>query len=855
MEDRKKDELTPMVRQYLEIKKEHQDKVLFFRLGDFYEMFNEDAVEVSKLLNLTLTKRGTMPMCGIPYHAAKNYLKRLLEYGKKIAVCEQFQTDDRKIMERGVTEIYTPATVVDDEYVDSLSSSFILALYASKRLLHCAWCDITTGDFLCSDLNLEKDFSSLESLLVKVEAKEILIEDNLYFSEKELRRIVDSQGVMVTKLPSWYFSLKEGRKQVEKQFGVSALRLMDISEKDGMLGSCGALLAYIGENIRSELPQLKYIERVSSSSFLFLNSATIRNLELVRSLSDGSVQGTLLSSINRTRTPSGARFLKDAILHPLFDRNEIEKRQEWVSLFLSDTAENLRVRKLLDEMSDLERLSVKASMKRLTPRDLIALSDSTAAFSSLCEERSEYLSLSGNEDFRFSSLIDFSLRIKCAVSRECTNMNDSGTIIMDGYDEELDEKRRLSHSGSRVLEEYLERVKAESGITSIRTGENRIIGCYIEVSRSQLEKVPATFIRRQTLVGGERFTTVELEEIQRKIVSASEDEAKREREIFLSFLEEARTLSADIEKMGRCVTLLDYYTSASQCALEKNYVKPLITDGGEFDIADGRHPVVEDFTDSYVPNSFSSSPSRFSLITGPNMAGKSTYLREIALITIMAHMGYFVPASRAVIPLTDKIFCRVGASDNLSKGESTFLVEMSESSQILRSLTSRSLVIMDEIGRGTSTEDGMSIAYAIMKYLIAAGCVTLFSTHYHELTTLDTSGMQLLNMAVMEEKNRIIFLRKVREGAAASSYGIHVAKLAGIPRSVINEASSFMKRHFADYTSFSPDEGNLFAVEPRSMTLSDEIISGITDFDTDSSTPLEAMMLLSTLKKKIEDEK
>ena len=855
MEERKNSEMTPMVRQYLDIKKEHQDKVLFFRLGDFYEMFNEDAVEVSKLLNLTLTHRGTMPMCGIPYHAAKNYLKRLLEYGKKVAVCEQFITDEKKLAERTVTQIFTPATVVDDEYIDSLSSQYIASVYRDRKGIYTAWCDITTGDFKVTQLKADKTYSELENLLYKIECKEILCQDDVYFSEKEFRRILDSRGAMISKLPSWYFSVREGRKAVEKQFGQSALRLIGMDEKDSALCAVGALLDYIEENAKTALPQLRYIERVTDSSFMILNTATIRNLELVRNMQDNSSKYTLFSSINYTKTPSGARFLRDAILHPLVDKSKIEERQKWVELLYSDREENERVRKCLKEISDLERLSVKAEMKRLTPRDLIAISESISSFLSLVENRSDYLTLVENNSFDFSRLLDFASRIIRAVNRECTNINNEGTIIKNGYDETLDELRRISSSGSTLLDDYLEKIRTETGITTLKVGENRIIGSYIEVSKGQLDRVPDYFIRRQTLVGGERFTTKELGEIQDRIYSSRDEEAKREKAVFNAFISEAFELSGDIERMGRVVTLLDFYSSSAECAIEKNYVKPEIISDGDIEITDGRHPVVEDYTEEYIPNSFSSAESRFSLITGPNMAGKSTYLREIALITLMAHIGCFVPASKAVIPVTDKIFCRVGASDNLSKGESTFLVEMSESSQILLSLTPRSLVIMDEIGRGTSTEDGMSIAYAIMNYLRSSNAITLFSTHYHELTQLDTSGIQLLHMAVLEEKNTITFLRKAEKGVATSSYGIHVAKIAGLPRQIINEANSFMKKHFADYSALSSGDGNLFTSDAKEITLADEIIDEISSFDTDSSTPLEALMFISRLREKIREDK
>ena len=782
-------ELTPMVRQYIEIKKEHQDKVLFFRLGDFYEMFNDDAVEVSKLLNLTLTHRGTMPMCGIPYHAAKNYLKRLLDYGKKVAVCEQFldPNEKNKLAKREVTQVYTPATVVDDEYLDSLSSSFVSAINVEKRGVHIAWSDISTGEFYIRTLPLEKDFSRLDSILYEISPKEILVPDDLYFSNKEFKRVVDSTSSIVSKLPTWYFSLKEGRKQTERQFSSNALRLLEIDEKDPILTSIGALLSYLGDTAKADLPQLKGIERIGDESFMFLNSATIRNLELLSSITEGGQKYSLFYTINRTLTPGGGRFLKWALLHPLVDISKILQRQEWVDRFYSDGEELSALRNNLKQTSDLERLGVKVGMKRATPRDLIAISESTATFIDMVGERNDYLSVADQgTDYDWNSLLDFSTECLKAINRDCTNINNEGTIINDGYDEELDSLRSLSGGGSKELDEYLERIKEETGITTLKCSENRIIGCYLEVSKGQLDKVPPYFIRRQTLVGGERFSTPELNAIQDRIYSSKEEAAKRERAIYSKFVDQAYNLRTDIEGMGKVISMLDFYSSLSYLAKECNWVKPVMVENGEVDIKDGRHPVVESNTERYVPNSFSTNKSRFSLITGPNMAGKSTYLREIALIVLLSHIGSFVPATNATIPITDKIFCRVGASDNLSKGESTFLIEMSESAQILRSITDKSLVIMDEIGRGTSTQDGMSIAYAIMEYLKKSGAVTLFATHYHELTMLDTSDIALLHMDVKEEKGSVIFLRKAVEGVAASSYGIHVAKLAGMPRSVVN---------------------------------------------------------------------
>ena len=849
--------LTPMMRQYLEIKEKHQDMVLFFRLGDFYEMFNEDAVEVSKLLNLTLTHRGSSPMCGIPYHAVKNYLKRLLDAGKKVAICEQLSLPEKssELARRSVTEIFTPATVVDDEYLDSLSSSYVLALSEDRKGLHLSWADISTGEFYVRTLPLERDYASLESVFSSIMPKEILVPDDLYFSEKGLRRAVDSSSAMVTKLPKWEFSVRSGRKESAKQFPLSVLSDAGIGEDDPVLSVMGPLLKYLADNTKSELPQLRVVERVSDEGEMSLNAAAVRNLELVSSLSGGRREGSLFNAVNRTLTASGARLLRYSILHPLLDRARIEKRLDWVSLFASDRTERERVRRILSASSDLERLSAKASMGKLTPRNLLAIADTIASFFSLVSEKEDYLALAEDFSSSFDPLLSFSSDVLSAVNRECTNAAAAGTVILTGYDEELDRHRALEEGGTALLDQYLARLKEETGIQNMKAGDNRVLGAYIEVSKGQLDKVPSYFIRRQTLVGGERFVTPELEEMKERIASAAEDAAKREKEIFSLFLSRAAALYIPIEQMGRIISRLDLFSSLAALASECGYVRPRIIDEGDIEILNGRHPVVESFTESgkYVPNSFSSVPSRFSLVTGPNMAGKSTYLRQIAIITLLSHVGSFVPAESAVIPITDRIFCRVGASDNLARGESTFLVEMSETAAILRSATRRSLVIMDEIGRGTSTEDGMSIAYAVMEYLKKLDSITLFATHYHELTLLDTSGIQLLHMAVREERNTITFLRKAEPGVSASSYGIHVARLAGLPRDVIKEASLFQRRHFADY-AFDSDQGDLFMdYSVREGSDGEEVLKEIAAFDTDTSTPLEALMFISEIKKKLEE--
>ncbi len=857
---KEKDELTPMMRQYQDIKKEHQDKVLFFRLGDFYEMFNEDAVEVSHLLNLTLTHRGKVPMCGIPYHAAGNYLKRLLDAGCKVAVCEQLTLPDnpRELAKREVVQIFTPGTVIDDEYLDSFKSNYILSVGVVKGEFCLAYADITTGDFCVKRLRKDDRLTNLTALINTLELKEIIIGDDLYFTDRKLKSILDESGVIITKVPLGYFNASSARKSLLEQFSAETLKGFGFEDNDSLLPSAGALLRYLKEMLKSSLPQIKNVRIVSDEGFLILDEATEKNLELVKNLNDGKSSFTLFSALNRTRTSAGSRLLSSVILNPLSDKAKIEERLDWCEYLTKEIDERRRVRAALSSSSDLVRLTSKFEMKRSVPRDLIAVKETLKCFFALASENERYLELLDKEIEEPESLVSITELIESSINPECTSIYHEGAIIKDGFDEELDRLRGILNHSSELLSAYLEKVKGETGLTILKLGENRIIGYYLEVPKGQLSRVPESFIRRQTLVGGERFTTDELSELERSIRGSEAEAVEKEKAIYNQIIESVRVLSTPLRSIGSLLAQLDLYQSFAEVSATWDYRRPeILPPESDMVIKAGRHPVVEQHLDRglFVSNDYSSIDSRFALITGPNMAGKSTFLRQSALIVLMAHIGIFVPAEEAHIPLTDRIFCRVGASDNLARGESTFLVEMQESSYILRNATSSSLVVMDEIGRGTSTQDGMSIAYAIMQYLFRLNAITLFATHYHELTMLDTSGMDKLTLEVVENKKDIVFVRKVIKGVAASSYGLHVAKLAGIPQSVIRMASSFQKQHFADYQlSESASQLDLFVdtaaiKEDEKSSLLDEI----SDFDISSSTPLEALMLISQLQKKISD--
>ena len=845
---------TPLMKQYREMKASYADMVLFFRLGDFYEMFDEDAVEVSSLLNLTLTHKGDSPMCGIPYHAARNYIKRLLELGKKIAVCEQtsIPADGRTLAKREVVRIITPATVVDEDFLGSPDFNFVLSVFRSD----CAYCDVSTGDFILRPLDKNNRIQALRSVIEQISPREILVCDDEYFLDNRLKDALDGTGVMVTKLPPWHFIKNACYKFLCEEARVNSLASYGIKPEDSVVSPAGALLRYVKETSMGSVSHLTDYRLFSDLQYVGIDESSRRNLELFNNLHDGSTRASLFSVINRCRTYGGTRLLRSWISSPLRDIEKIRERQTHVRFFYENAEELKRVRNLIHGSMDLNRLTTRVFLRRAVPHDLTAIRQSILTFVEIVSEdpdryRSIFTGLLCNDE-AVGRAVELASEIGKAVNSEFLGQFNAGEVILDGYDRELDEKRLLYRDSDEILKRYLEDEKAKSGLTILKLGYNRVFGYYLEVPNGQLSKVPDYFIRRQTLVNGERFTTDRLRDFEHEILSAQASAEEREREIYRGLLEMTDAVSEVLNEMGSFMNLTDVYQALATLAVDSSYTCPEVCEEDVLEIEEGRHPVVEKMLGpgKFVPNNLDMN-TRFSLITGPNMAGKSTYLRQNALIILLAHTGSFVPAKRARIGLVDRIFCRVGASDNLSGGESTFLVEMQETAFILRTCTSRSFVIVDEIGRGTSTQDGMSIAWAVMKNLSEKSCRTLFATHYHELTMVDTSGIRLLTLEVEEKGDSVVFLRKVREGVANSSYGIHVARMAGVPASVVRDAKYFQKRHFADYgpqtgslfTSDSPDEAGPSYADPAQ----EEIMKTLRECNTDSLTPIQAMLLLSKL--------
>ncbi|MGB4406087.1 MAG: DNA mismatch repair protein MutS [Sphaerochaeta sp.] len=857
--------VTPMMAQYRKIKEQHQDKVLFFRLGDFYEMFESDAVEVSRLLNLTLTKRGDQLMCGIPHHASKIYIKRLLDAGKKIAICEQIDLPQnaKELATREVVQIISPATVIEDDFLDATSNSYVLCVSLQKRLIALSYADITSGEFVLRTVPVEKQFTSLLSVLEQVGPREVLVDEDDYFSNPDFKLVIDGHQAMVTKLPPWYFKIKDGFELMCSQVGTSSLKAFTLESNSLEIASGGALLRYLKESAKTVLAHITHFTVESEDTYLRIDEASRKGLELLANNADGSARFSLYSAINATLTSAGSRLLKKWITFPLVDVTSILERQGWVSFFCNDRKELERVRSILKGALDMERLTSRIAMGRSVSSDLVGISQTVHAFFALFNEHYQSLLDKGIPEEELLTLADLVKELDASINAEHQGPFQEGQVILDGFDAHLDQLRSIKGGGKQLLASYLAKIREETGITTLKLSSNKILGHYLEVSKGQVDKVPSTFYRKQTLVNAERYTSDELIACEQQILQSSSEAEKRERLVYETLLEKTRAMQAPLLAIASLLSRVDCLQGFSTIANKHDYTAPRFVTTNCITIEGGRHPVVEQQLGigNFVPNDLTieEDGQRFCLITGPNMAGKSTYLRQNALIVLLSQIGSFVPARNVELGVVDRLFCRVGASDNLARGESTFLVEMQEASHILRSATKHSLVIVDELGRGTSTQDGMSIAYAMMQTLMELGSKTLFATHYHELAHLDNSRLQLLTLQVLDQGGKIIFVRKVIKGIANSSYGLNVAKMAGIPASSLRKARDFQKRHFAEYGIASP-QLELFAdgdqqndTDLPSLTAGEEaILDKIRDFSVESSSPLSALVLLEELKALLE---
>jgi DNA mismatch repair protein mutS len=863
--------LSDMMKQYMAIKENYSDCLLFFRLGDFYEMFFDDAVVASRELELTLTGRDCglekrAPMCGVPYHSVDTYMQRLIGRGYKVAVCEQLTDpkDSKGLVERGVVRIITPGTVMEQSMLDEKTNNYVCAVNPGPKRIGFAWADVSTGDFYTTEFENTPQLEELVDMIGAINPSELLSEGDTEKLEGILALRFSGRKYNFTLVPRNNFDYERSYRSLCGHFNVRSLSCFDIASLTEGIGAAGALLAYLYETQKTDLAHINRIHYYDKSQYMQLDVNTRRNLEITETMMWRSKKGSLLDAIDRTLTPMGGRKLKLWLEQPLRDADEIRKRLAGVNTLFHDY--NLReyVSERLKEIYDIERLSAKVAENRINPRECVSLKDSLRR---LPEITAQY----GNcEDGLVRELIGeidplediYSLLDSAIVDEETPVLITEGRLIKDGYNEELDNLRTMEgNSTSFILSlEYAERER--TGIKNLKIKHNKVFGYFIEVSKSNLDQVPYDYIRKQTIANGERFVTAELRQQEEKLRNVQERIIQSEYDLFIELRGELAHHLDRLQKTARAVAELDVICSFASLAADKNYTMPLINEEGVINITDGRHPVVENALrqNHFVPNdtALDNEDNRFMVITGPNMAGKSTYMRQVAIITLLAHIGCFVPAARADISIVDRIFTRVGASDDLASGQSTFMVEMNEVAGILNNATRSSLVILDEIGRGTSTFDGLSIAWAVTEYLADRdniGAKTLFATHYHEISELEgrIDGVKNYFIGVREHGEQIIFMRKILRGSSDRSFGIQVSRLAGLPEPVINRASEILKRLEDADISKSQISANIFgeaaeieeAAAPPSRE--EELTERLKQIDINELTAREAFNIVCEL--------
>lgn len=866
----KEEILTPLMLQYQRIKSQYQHEVLFFRLGDFYEMFDSDAVEVSRLLNLTLTHRGDSPMCGIPYHASRVYISRLLRLGKKIAICEQTSVPQKGkgLTERKVVEVISPGTVLEAEYLDQNQNNFIAALCITgqkKKYASFAYMDVSTGEFYATHWAEADMQEELRKELGRINPNELLISRSL-FENSAIAEVFNTFSFLsLRKEDNWHFLPDITYKHLLRQFQVLNLSAFALYEDSPEVPAAGCLVEYVSSFSlnKSILPHVFTLKVYTQTDYVILDDSSRRNLEITANLHDGSVKYSLLETVSHTLTPMGHRLLRYIFAHPLCSYETILQRQKDVDLFFKNEILRGDLRVILGKILDIERLSARIAMEKAHAKDVQALRQSLeqyldlrSSIESSVSNQFEHL-LSATDKNEAQTVIEL---INSAILESPSTSLTEGGIIKSGWSKQLDDIRALQSNSTDVLNEYVETERKKTDIPNLKIRFNRNIGYYMAVTKGKLNNVPEHFILRRALVNEDRYTTETLQKIEQELTGAEEAIIALEQQLFLEIRANLAKHIPYFLHVSSEIAYIDVVVSFATAANMHHWVCPQIEEDDSFEIEGGRHPVVELHLGAleFVPNDSLLTYKKFALVTGPNMAGKSTYLRQNALIVFLAQIGSFVPATKAKIGLVDRIFCRVGASDNLARGESTFLVEMTETALILRTATQKSLVIMDEVGRGTSTEDGLSIAWAVSEYLLNhIKARTFFATHYHELTRLEHSALQLLCLDVRESDNKIVFLKRIREGASENSYGIHVAKLAGIPPYVTNRADEILQSLQQQKVWTEVKEEQVPSepqIPPQTELLFQEdelIINEILSLAVENITPLEALQIIVQWQKKL----
>lgn len=851
--------LSKMMSHYLTVKEQYSDCIIFYRLGDFYEMFFEDAKVVSKTLDLTLTGRDCgleerAPMCGVPFHAADQYIGKLVSAGFKVAICEQLtEPNGKELVQREVVRVVTSGTVTDDSQINEKANNYICSVANAGENFGVSWADITTGDFIACEVS---GTDGLCDLLTRVNPAEIITDKKSY--DKIYDNSLFTHGVL--KKPYAYkdyaYVEKSANKAIIEQLDIHSLSAIGFENHPLAVSSAGALIEYLKETQKHSLANVKNLTLEQTGEYMILDSNCMRNLELLSSTSSGKVYGSLLYVLDQTSTSMGARFLKTVISTPLQDISRINYRLDGVEELYKNLVLNNALRDALKDIKDVERIAGKLSNNNVTPRDMEALRLSLEVLPEIKFKLSGLSSKVLKEvNANLPDMSEVATLLKNAIKENPPVSVKEGGFINKGFDEELDRLSDIRSNGKRILDEIEARERERTGIKNLRIGYNKVFGYFIEVTNSFKDKVPYDYVRKQTLTGAERYITEELKKFEDEILTASEKALRIENSIFEKLKNYLLERLSVLKKIAKAIAVLDLICSFAYLAKKKNYCRPeMVNAGGSLDIVGGRHPVVESVGEQFIANDtyLNNGDDSMMIITGPNMAGKSTYMRQVALITIMAHIGCFVPAKSATVPITDRVFTRVGASDNLLFDQSTFMVEMSEVALILRTATKNSLIILDEVGRGTSTYDGLGIAWAVVEYIATKlKAKTLFATHYHELSELEgvVEGVKNYKITVKEINGSIMFLRRIMRGSANKSFGIEVASLAGVPEQITKRAKVILKN--LEKNDTVKKQVKDIPVEDDAPVKVSEVERIIADLDVNNLTPVQAMTILFDLKEKV----
>lgn len=858
---------TPLMKQYFEMKGKHPDAILLFRVGDFYETFSEDAISASEILGITLTRRAngaaaSVELAGFPHHALDTYLPKLVRAGKRVAICEQLEDPKfaKKLVKRGITELVTPGVSINDNILNHKENNFLAAVHFGKKTNGVAFLDISTGEFLTA----EGDIDYLDKLLANFAPKEVLIERN----NRKLFEESFTARYLAFELDDWIFTEEYATERLLKHFGTKNLKGFGVHAMHGAIVASGAVLSYLDITQHKQIGHITTLSRIEEERFVRLDKFTVRNLELIGSMSEDGK--TLLDVIDRTLSPMGARLLRRWVLFPLKDVAQITRRLDVVEYFFKDSDGRELLKQQLETIGDLERLTSKVAVGRITPRELVQLKTALLAIEPiklLCENSNNNVLRGIGDQLNPCQLIRD--RIEREINPDAPNQTNRGNVIRNGVNKELDELRDIAFSSKDYLMRLQQNESDRTGIPSLKVAFNNVFGYYIEVRNTHKDKVPPEWIRKQTLVSAERYITPELKEYEEKILGAEEKILVLETQLFNDLVAAVADYIAAIQLNSNLIAHLDCLCSFTRVSIENKYNRPELNESLDIDITEGRHPVIErqlPVSEKYITNSvhLSNNDQQIIMITGPNMAGKSALLRQTALIVLMAQMGCFVPAQTAKIGIVDKIFTRVGASDNISLGESTFMVEMTEAASILNNISERSLILFDELGRGTSTYDGISIAWSIVEYLHEHHRFhpkTLFATHYHELNEMEKTYNRIANynVSVKEINGKIMFVRKLVKGGSAHSFGIHVAKIAGMPKTIVDRANQVLKQlEQANKNEIGATANITAPAETGGMQLSffqldDPVLSQVRDeilhADINNLTPVEALNKLNEIKK------